>query len=159
MCLGLEHRVAGWKAQTNPLSYVGTPEARPRYTENLLQPVTDSCLANNWNFFLAAPSQDIFLLPHHPIEGQGVLYFLGITLWSYLSQPFWVNFSIFVATHNITAYSQLNVTSLNWPIPLKYALLMFIKAKILTSLWGIELSLCRYLSPTDWHHEVGNLSH
>ena len=25
MCLGLEPRVAGWKAQKNPLSYSGTP--------------------------------------------------------------------------------------------------------------------------------------
>ena len=24
-CLGVEPRVAGWKAQTNPLSYGGTP--------------------------------------------------------------------------------------------------------------------------------------
>ena len=25
VCLGLEPRAAGWKAQTNPLSYGGTP--------------------------------------------------------------------------------------------------------------------------------------
>ena len=27
MCLGLEPGAAGWKAQTNPLSYGGTPKA------------------------------------------------------------------------------------------------------------------------------------
>ena len=26
VCLGLEPRAAGWKAQTNPLSYGGTPQ-------------------------------------------------------------------------------------------------------------------------------------
>ena len=41
-------------------------------------------------FFLAAPSQDVFLLPHIPWIGQGVVYFLYITLWSYLGQPFFV---------------------------------------------------------------------
>ena len=28
MCLGLEPSVAGWKVQTNPLSYGGTPGSR-----------------------------------------------------------------------------------------------------------------------------------
>ena len=27
VCLGLEPGVAGWKAQTNPLSYGGTPKS------------------------------------------------------------------------------------------------------------------------------------
>ena len=30
--------------------------------------------------FLAGPSQDVFLLPHIPYEGKGVVYFLYITL-------------------------------------------------------------------------------
>ena len=29
MCLGLEPGAAGWKAQTNPLSYGGTPGSEP----------------------------------------------------------------------------------------------------------------------------------
>ena len=29
MCLGLKPRVAGWKVQTNPLSYGGTPKPIP----------------------------------------------------------------------------------------------------------------------------------
>ena len=29
---------------------------------------------------LAGPSQDVFLLPHIPYEGKGVVYFLYITL-------------------------------------------------------------------------------
>ena len=31
-------------------------------------------------FFLAGPSQDVFLLPHIPYEGKGLVYFLYITL-------------------------------------------------------------------------------
>ena len=31
-------------------------------------------------FLLAGPSQDVFLLPHIPYEGKGVVYFLYITL-------------------------------------------------------------------------------
>ena len=41
-------------------------------------------------FLLADPSQDVFLLPHIPYDGKGAVYFLYITLWSYLSQPFWL---------------------------------------------------------------------
>ena len=41
-------------------------------------------------FLLAVPSQDVFLLPHIPWIGQRVVYFLYITLWSYLSQPLFV---------------------------------------------------------------------
>ena len=35
VCLGLEPRVAGWKTQTNPLSYGGTPFSGRSYLEKL----------------------------------------------------------------------------------------------------------------------------
>ena len=31
VCLGLKPGMAGWKAQTNPLSYGGTPSKRKKY--------------------------------------------------------------------------------------------------------------------------------
>ena len=41
-------------------------------------------------FLFAGPSQDVFQLPHIPYGGKGVVYFLYIIQWSYLSQPFWL---------------------------------------------------------------------
>ena len=38
VCLGLQLEVAGWKAQTNPLSYGGTPMLRSLLT--LILPIT-----------------------------------------------------------------------------------------------------------------------
>ena len=39
VCLGLEPRVAGWKVQTNPLSYGGSP-----YLIYFINPVNDCLL-------------------------------------------------------------------------------------------------------------------
>ena len=36
VCLGLEPRAAGWKAQTNPLSYSGTPTSQLLTIEGIL---------------------------------------------------------------------------------------------------------------------------
>ena len=35
VCLGLEPGAAGWKAQTNPLSYGGTPKNGPYFRETI----------------------------------------------------------------------------------------------------------------------------
>ena len=42
-------------------------------------------LKGSLRMFLDGPSQDVFLLPHIPWEGSGVVYLLYINLWSYLS--------------------------------------------------------------------------
>ena len=46
VCLGFEPRAAGWKAQTNPLSYGGTPTITHPYTEGDEQLDRPNCQAN-----------------------------------------------------------------------------------------------------------------
>ena len=53
VCLGLEPGVAGWKAQTNPLSYSGTPLMTSFYTSNFCN--ADSKIQEEPVFYFVSP--------------------------------------------------------------------------------------------------------
>ena len=58
VCLGFKPGVAGWKAQTNPLSYCGTPMLDIIYLMNYLsnRPVNLSIKSNNLPMFATFPT-------------------------------------------------------------------------------------------------------
>ena len=50
VCLGLEPGVAGWKAQTNPLSYSGTPFSSLSYS--MVNGLIVTCTCSHFSLFL-----------------------------------------------------------------------------------------------------------
>ena len=88
---------------------------------------------------LSGPSQDVFLIPHIPWKVKEVVYFLCITLWSYLSQPVVVvtEFTVFILLTSSSATSSSASTSI-WSSP---NLITIYRRNVRTTLASVSLRI------------------